>query len=1084
MSAQTLRSLVVSVSAETSAYQREMARASRMGSSYLRTIGDGNRQAATGWKAQQSAIQAQNNSLQDLTASAGTYVRAMAGALALGSAITEADNWGQVSSRLKMATQSQGEYLAVSDKLMEISDRTYKRYSDQAELFITSAKRMRDLGYSTEVTLAFVDSLSSGLTVSAANAEDTAQVIRAASEAIGLGALKGDQFRAMVDKAPAVIEAMADSLGITTAALENMSRSGDLVTSKWLPALIAKQQELADKTEAMPTTVGDAFTRLSNHYGRWLGEQNEGVGVTQNLAAAINLLSDNLDTVAVGVVALGAGGIAKYAAEGARALVLEVTAMRAAASASLGRAKAQLDVAAATVRSTQAEVIAAQRVVEATRFTDAHTAALARQRAAKLADLEATRAQTAAQATYTRAASVGSRVLGGVTGVLGGPAGLAIMAATTAASFLLFADNADKANSAASDLSRPIKDLREEWEALGAAQQRPILTGLVQQQAEARKTAAEALQQIRSLAQGPDKWGDSYTAAPFARDRAATSFRRDIAAGVPIDSATQDLVKAIGPTQALRTEIEKWAASYAEAIRESGAAGNQIAELSGILDRGKTAAGGLAQGLSEIKSLSPELAGTWEKKIAQLTEAAAKAKDASNVGEVRRAIATDNLEDTAAGRELAKQALAAAAVADAEEKAKKAREDGARAAKTAADEVTRNAKQLDDNYKRTLATLQQQAELHGKTTELARIRYETSKGELKTLTSAKVVELEKYARAKDALDAQQSYKTLLEGAGTAEERLVSQMRERVRLLREAQAAGGVTPDQYAAAEKRFSKAAIQDAPKFGGLDAAVGGAAGELVKVAEAQKALDKWRTDELARQKTFLDEKLINEQTYADRVAEITTTNNQRLADLASANKVAQLGMFSDLTSNAADMLGQLAGEGSAAYKAMFLASKAAAIAQAMVSTELAAAKALELGPIMGIPAASLVRGLGYASVGMIAATALTGMAHDGIDNIPKEGTWLLQRGERVLSPRQNADFTQFLANAQGAAPGAAGMGAPAQILVQVTVDGNGQASASTQVPPGYEQFGENLGRLIDSAVREAIRREREQGGVMWRAA
>ena len=36
--------------------------------------------------------------------------------------------------------------------------------------------------------------------------------------------------------------------------------------------------------------------------------------------------------------------------------------------------------------------------------------------------------------------------------------------------------------------------------------------------------------------------------------------------------------------------------------------------------------------------------------------------------------------------------------------------------------------------------------------------------------------------------------------------------------------------------------------------------------------------------------------------------------------------------------------------------------------------------------------------------------MAHSGIDNIPQEGTWLLDKGERVLSPRQNKDLTSYL--------------------------------------------------------------------------
>ena len=38
------------------------------------------------------------------------------------------------------------------------------------------------------------------------------------------------------------------------------------------------------------------------------------------------------------------------------------------------------------------------------------------------------------------------------------------------------------------------------------------------------------------------------------------------------------------------------------------------------------------------------------------------------------------------------------------------------------------------------------------------------------------------------------------------------------------------------------------------------------------------------------------------------------------------------------------------------------------------------------------MVLGLGYANVGLIAAQTITGMAHNGIDNIPREGTWLFR--------------------------------------------------------------------------------------------
>ena len=49
------------------------------------------------------------------------------------------------------------------------------------------------------------------------------------------------------------------------------------------------------------------------------------------------------------------------------------------------------------------------------------------------------------------------------------------------------------------------------------------------------------------------------------------------------------------------------------------------------------------------------------------------------------------------------------------------------------------------------------------------------------------------------------------------------------------------------------------------------------------------------------------------------------------------------------------------------------------------------------------------------ISAVSPVGMAHDGIDNIPKEGTWLLDGGERVLNPQQNKDLTKYLNDARG---------------------------------------------------------------------
>ena len=47
-------------------------------------------------------------------------------------------------------------------------------------------------------------------------------------------------------------------------------------------------------------------------------------------------------------------------------------------------------------------------------------------------------------------------------------------------------------------------------------------------------------------------------------------------------------------------------------------------------------------------------------------------------------------------------------------------------------------------------------------------------------------------------------------------------------------------------------------------------------------------------------------------------------------------------------------------------------------------------------------------------ASGGLAGMAHSGMTEIPDTGTWLLDKGERVLAANQNQDLTNFLSKEQ----------------------------------------------------------------------
>jgi hypothetical protein len=132
----------------------------------------------------------------------------------------------------------------------------------------------------------------------------------------------------------------------------------------------------------------------------------------------------------------------------------------------------------------------------------------------------------------------------------------------------------------------------------------------------------------------------------------------------------------------------------------------------------------------------------------------------------------------------------------------------------------------------------------------------------------------------------------------------------------------------------------------------------------------------------------------------------------------------YTTVSNFASQSLGKLMAMQNTASKAGFENYKKMAIAQTVIDTAQAAIAAYRsvmfLGPAgipIGAAMAAIVAGIGAAQVAQISSqqfqpTQVVGVAHDGIDNVPREGTWLLDGGERVVDKRTNADLKQALAN------------------------------------------------------------------------
>ncbi|GAA5559274.1 MULTISPECIES: transglycosylase SLT domain-containing protein [Acinetobacter] len=223
-----------------------------------------------------------------------------------------------------------------------------------------------------------------------------------------------------------------------------------------------------------------------------------------------------------------------------------------------------------------------------------------------------------------------------------------------------------------------------------------------------------------------------------------------------------------------------------------------------------------------------------------------------------------------------------------------------------------------------------------------------------------------------------------------------------------------------------------------------------------------------LAAREQFLKAKADLDKKYAQDEMDLNRSiYDSQLSQLSSLTS-----QLSGYWSNMTGIVKDAAGEQSGIYKAMYLAQQSFAIASATINAFQAYNQILAspwyLDVVSKETAASIVLGMGMANVGMIAGQTIAGMAHNGIDSVPKEGTWLLDGGERVLNPQQNKDLTNYLNNRQSGS----GEG-DVQISQQITF-ADGSANVSTQ---GKKQVAESL----NIAMNEWARRESKQGGVLF---
>ncbi|HAK9710602.1 phage tail tape measure protein [Escherichia coli] len=459
----SLRELIIKISANSQSFQSEIARASRMGQEYYRTMQNGGRQSAAASRDMRRALAEVTEQINTAKSSAMNMAGAFAGAFATGHLISLADEWSSVNARLKQATQSSDDFQASQRELMAISQRTGTAFADNASLFARSASSMREYGYRSEEVLKVTEAISTGLKLSGASSAEASSVITQFSQALAQGVLRGEEFNSVNESGDRVIRALAAGMGVARKDLKAMADDGKLTADKVVPALISQLGTLRDEYAAMPDTVSSSATKVENAFMAWVGGANDASGATKTLTGIMNGVANNIDTVATAAGALVAIGVARYFGNMASSAGSATAGLITAARNEVALAEAQLRGTQIATARARAALYRAQQAVMAARGTEKQAAAEAKLATAQTSLTRNIAARTAAQATLNNVTSVSSRLLSGALGLVGGVPGLVMLGA---AAWYTMYQNQEQARESARQYAATIDEIRQKTSAM------------------------------------------------------------------------------------------------------------------------------------------------------------------------------------------------------------------------------------------------------------------------------------------------------------------------------------------------------------------------------------------------------------------------------------------------------------------------------------------------------------------------------------------------------------------------------------------------------------------------------------------
>lgn len=261
-----------------------------------------------------------------------------AGLQGISALVRSVDTYSDIVGKLKQVTTGEIELGNAKAKTFAIAQKYYQQLDSTVTLYARSSRALEEYGFNQAKVAKLTETVSAGLLLDRATVQESASAVLQLSQALGAGALRGEEFNAVNEAAPSLMRLLAQSMGRPRSELKKLAEDGELTIDRLVAAFTGPRAALlmAEASKA-PLTIGRAWQQAKNDMTRYFGGADQSAGTSTVVANGIALIGRHLATIVT--LSLTLAGI--WAAGKLRAgVLLAVDAFKAARTSTIAYAAA------------------------------------------------------------------------------------------------------------------------------------------------------------------------------------------------------------------------------------------------------------------------------------------------------------------------------------------------------------------------------------------------------------------------------------------------------------------------------------------------------------------------------------------------------------------------------------------------------------------------------------------------------------------------------------------------------------------------------------------------------------------------